>query len=97
MHLGDGHDAGGGIEQRCLHFLARIGLALHLQHCRDELQRVADAVVDLLQQDCAFLGERLEAVARPPHFRFRHFLCAAQPHRLHRALERRLQQRDELA
>ena len=97
MHLGDRHHAGGGIEQRGLHFLARIGLALHLQHCRDQLQRVADAVVDLLQQDRALLGQRLEAVARQTHFGFRGLLCPAHPHRLDRALERRLQQRNELA
>jgi hypothetical protein len=56
-----------------------------------------ETVVDLLQQDRALLRERLEAVARSTYFGFRRLFCPAQPHRLHRALERRFQQRDEFA
>jgi len=54
-------------------------------------------VVDLAHQQRALGGERLEAVARLAHLRFRRLLGASHAHGVDRARQRRLQKKDELA
>ena len=64
MHLRDRGDAAHRIGQRRLDVVLAAGIGLQVQQRGDDLQTVADAVVDLAQQHLAFGGERRVAVAR---------------------------------
>ena len=68
-----------------------------MQERRDDLERVADAVIDLPHQERSLGRQRLEAIARGAHLRLRRVAGAAHAHARHGLLDRGLKQRDEFA
>ena len=97
MHLGDRGDPAHRVGQRRLDvFLAR-RIGLQMQQRGDDLQRIADPVVDFAQQHFAFGGERRIAVARGMNLGFG---LVAGPLKLglpQRAVDGDLEQRNEFA
>ncbi len=97
VHLRDGGDAAHGVGERRLDVLLVGGVGLQMQQGCDDLQRIADAMVDLAEQHLALRGERGVAVARGVHLGLglvARFLDRGAPDR---AVHRDLEQGDELA
>ena len=67
MHLRDRQDPPVGLAERLARFRAGRRGGLHVQECADELQTVADPVVDLVQQHLAFRRQCFEPVTRVAH------------------------------
>ena len=68
MHLRDRGDAAHRVGERRLDVVLGRRIGLQMQQRGDDLQRVADAVVDLAQQHLALGGERGITVARGVDF-----------------------------
>ncbi len=64
MHPRDREHTPVGLFKRRLHIGIAGNIALKMEERRDELQAVADAVIDLPQQQRPFICKRLEFVAR---------------------------------
>ena len=96
MHLGDGGDTAHGVGERGLHIVVR-RRGLQMQQRGDDLQAVADAVIDLAQQHFALGGERGVAVPRRAHLRFGGFLGLAHARAVQRAGNGHRKQGDEIA
>ncbi len=96
MHLCDRHHAAGGGGERRFHVLAAGARRLQVQQRGDDLEGVADAVIDLAHEKGALGRERFEAVARGPHLLLCRLLGPAQPDAPDGLGERRLEQVDEL-
>ena len=71
MDLRDCRDPAHRIGQRRLDVVLVRRIGLQVQERGDDLQRVADAVVDFAQQQFAFGGQRRIAVARAVNLGFR--------------------------
>ncbi len=97
MHLGDGGDAAHRVGQRGLDLVLSGGARLQMQQRGDDLERIADAVIDLAQQHFAFGGERRVAVARGMDLGLGFLARALQLGLAQRAFGRDMQQRDEVA
>ena len=97
MHLGDGGHAAHGIAQRRLDVFLRAGIGLQVQERRDDLQAVADAMIDLAQQNLAFRGKRGIAIARSVNLGFGVVASLADAGLAQRAFDRDVQQRNEIA
>ena len=97
MNLRDRGDASHGIGKSSLDAFLRRRIGLQVQQRGDDLQRVADAVVDLAQQHFALGCERRIAIARGMDFGFG-FVAGLLKFRLaQRAVDGNLEQRDEIA
>ena len=97
MNLRDRGDAAHRIGQRRLDVFLGRRIGLQMQQRGDDLQRVADAVIDLAQQHFALGGERRIAVARGMDFGLG-FVAGLLNFRLpQRAVDGDLEQRDEIA
>ena len=97
MDLGDGEHAAIGFGQR----LARLGrgraVRLKVQEGRDELERIADPVVDLAHQHLALGRERLEPVARLDDGPVGRLLLAPEPPPRDGGADRGFEEFDELS
>ena len=71
MHLRYRGDTPHGVGQRRLYAVLGRGIRLQVQQRRDDLQRIADAVVDLTQKHLAVGRKSRETVTRDVDFRFR--------------------------
>ncbi len=97
MHLGDRHHPAGRVGEGDLDLCVLGRRALQLQERRDQLQRIADTMIDFAQQHGPFDRQLLEAIALLAQFLFRGFMGAPQPHRFGGACQRGKQQRHELS
>ena len=97
MNLRHGGDPPHGVGQRGLDVVLGARIGLQMQQRGDDLQRVADAVVDLAQQHLALGGERGIAVARGMDLGLGVVAGLSDLRLPQRAVDRDLQQRDELA
>ena len=97
VHLRHRGDPAHRVGQRRLDVGLLARRRLQMQQRGDDLQRIADAVVDLAQQHLALGGERGEAVARGMDFRDRLVARLADPRLLDRLVDRDVQQRHEVA
>ncbi len=97
MHLRYRRDPAHGIGQRGLDVVHAAAGSLQMQQRRNDLQAVADAVVDLAQQHLALGGERGIAVARDPDFLFGGKLGAQDARAFQRTGDGDMQQGDEIA
>ena len=97
MDLGDRGDAAHRIGQRRLDVVLGRRIGLQMQQRGDDLQAVADAVVDFAQQHFAFGGERRIAVARGVNLGLGLVAGALQLGLPQRAVDGDLKQRNEIA
>ena len=93
MHLRDGGDPAHGVGQRGLDVVLAGGIGLQMQQRGDDLQAVADAMIDLAQQHLALGGERGIAVARGVNLGFGVVAGLADQRLLDRAVDGDMQQR----
>ena len=97
MNLRPGGDPPHRVGQRRLDVVLGARIGLQMQQRGDDLQRIADAVVDLAQQHLALGGERGVAVARGVDLGLGVVAGLLNPRLPQRAVDRDLQQRDEIA
>ena len=97
MNLGHGGDPAHRIGQRRLDVFLAARIGLQVQQRGDDLQTVADAVVDLAQQHLALGGERGIAVARGMDLGLGVVAGFLNPRLPQRAVDGNLQQGDEIA
>ena len=97
MHLRHRGDPPHGVGQRRLDVVLGARIGLQMQQRGDDLQRVADAVVDLAQQHLALGGERGVAVARGMDLGLGVVAGLSDLRLPQRAVDGDLQQRDEIA
>ena len=97
MHLGDGQHPAVGLVQRLLGFGRGRAVGLEVEEGRDELERVADAVVHLAHQHLPLGRQRFEPVAGFDDGAVGLLLVAAQHHAGHRRAHRGFEELDELA
>ncbi len=97
VNLRHGGDPAHGVGERRLDVVLRARIGLQVQQRGDDLQRVADAVVDLAQQHLALGGERGIAIARGMDLGLGVVAGLLQLRLPQRAVDRDLQQRDEFA
>ena len=97
MHLRHRGDAAHGVGQRRLDAVLIAGIGLQMQQRGDDLQTVADAMVDLAQQHLAFGGKCCVAVARGVHLGLGIVAGFADHRLLQRAFDGDVEQGDEIA
>ncbi len=97
MNLGHGGDPPHRIGQRRLDVVLGARTGLQMQQRGDDLQTVADAVIDLAQQHLAFGGKRRVAVARGVDLGLGVVAGLLDLRLAQRAVDGDLQQRDEIA
>ena len=97
MDLCDRRDAAHRVGERRLDVFLGRRTGLQMQQRGDDLQRVADTVVDLAQQHLALGGERGKTVARGMDFGLGLVARLLQRRLPQRAVDRDLEQGDEIA
>ncbi len=96
MHLGDGQHAAIGVEQGIPGLGRGRSIGLEMQECRDQLQAVADPVVDLAHQHLTLCRQGLEAIARLDDGAVRRLLLPPETDARDRGSDRGLEQFHEL-